>query len=67
VIGALALSIPVSVYRRAPGVQSRREHAIAVAVARGPRALTDRQKLFFLSDRVALSRLHVQVSRSPRA
>jgi membrane glycosyltransferase len=46
---------------------SSRARAIAVAVKDGPNALTDQQKLFFLTDPVALSQLHVQVSTSPAA
>ena len=47
--------------RFSPGMQSRRAHAVAVAVQRGPLALTDGQKLFFLTDPVALSQLHFRV------
>jgi membrane glycosyltransferase len=40
---------------------------VAAAVKAGPQELSDGQKLFFLTDPLALSRLHVEVSRSPAA
>jgi membrane glycosyltransferase len=48
-------------------MHSRRHRAIAAAVEAGPRALSDAQKLFFLTDPVALSELHFQVWTSPAA
>src|SRR5262249_46789464 len=41
--------------------------AIATAVEHGPSALSDRQKLAFLTDPLMLSQLHLQVSTSPAA
>jgi membrane glycosyltransferase len=52
--------------RRGLAVESRRE-LVAAAVAKGPAALTDRQKRFLLADRVALSELHHRVSVSAAA
>ena len=53
--------------RRSAAKRSRCDRAIAKAVEQGPGALTDGQKLFFLTDPIALSRLHAQVSTSPAA
>jgi len=64
---AIACAAASSRARRSPGMQSRCERAIATAVEHGPSALNDRQKLFFLTDPVTLSQLHVQVSTSPAA
>jgi len=52
--------------RFSPCMQSRRAHAVTAALQRGPLALTDGQKLFFLTDPVALSQLHFRV-REPGA
>jgi membrane glycosyltransferase len=52
--------------RRALAVQSRRE-LVAVALTRGPGALTDRQQRLLLADRFALSELHHRVSTSGAA
>jgi membrane glycosyltransferase len=47
--------------------QRRRDRAVALAVKDGPAALTEQQKLFFLTDPLALSELHFQVWTSPAA
>jgi membrane glycosyltransferase len=56
---------------RHPGSSDRvrvvRSRAIAMAVERGPDALSDRQKRLVLTDPVVLSQLHQQVSTSPAA
>lgn len=46
-------------------MRARRHRAITTAVEGGPHALSDSQKLFFLTDPVALSQLHFQVWTSP--
>ena len=53
--------------RRGRSAQSRRDRAIAAAVERGPGALTVPQKVFFLTDAVALSYLHFHVWTSETA
>jgi len=53
--------------RRSPGAQSRRDHTITTAVQGGPGALTDPQKLFLLTDPLALAQLHFQIWTSPAA
>jgi membrane glycosyltransferase len=68
-VNAIAISFAASSSgaRRSAGMQSRCDRIIAMAVEQGPSALTDGQKLFFLTDPIALSRLHAQVSTSPAA
>jgi membrane glycosyltransferase len=68
-VNAIAISCAASSSgaRRSAGMRSRCDRAIAKAVEQGPGALTDGQKLFFLTDPIALSRLHAQVSTSPTA
>jgi membrane glycosyltransferase len=67
VTNAIACAASVLPTRRPVGVRRRRDLAIADALATGPDALTDRQKLFFLTDGVALSHLHFKVWTSPSA
>ena len=67
VTNAIACTASPPHTRHAPGAQRRRDCAIAAAAKEGPHALTDRQKLFFLTDRVALSQLHFRVWTSPAA
>jgi membrane glycosyltransferase len=40
---------------------------VTAAVKGGARALTDREKLFFLTDALALSQLHFEIWTSPAA
>jgi membrane glycosyltransferase len=63
-VACAAASLPT---RRPPRVRLRREQIIAAALERGPASLTDRQRLFFLTDAVALSQLHFRVWTSPAA
>jgi membrane glycosyltransferase len=66
-INAMACATaPVHARASRPG-QRRRRRAIAEALACGPQALTDPEKLFLLADPVALSRLHRQARSSPAA
>lgn len=65
-INAIACAASPIQARRALAVQSRRE-LVAAAVAKGPNALTDRQKRLLLADRFALSELHHRVSTSAAA
>ena len=53
--------------RQSPRARARRLQAVAVAVEQGPQALSDAQKLFFLTDPGALSQLHFQVWSSATA
>ena len=53
--------------RLSPGARSRRDRAVAAAVDAGPHRLSDRQKLFLLTDALALSELHLLVWTSPAA
>ena len=41
--------------------EARRKRTIATAVQEGPGALTDADRMFLLTDGLALSQLHVQV------
>jgi membrane glycosyltransferase len=52
---------------RSSRAQGRRDRAVAAAVKDGPSALSERQKLFFLTDPLALSQLHFEVWTSPAA
>ncbi len=61
---AIACAASSSGARRSARRPSR---AIATAVEHGPNALSDRQKLAFLTDPLMLSQLHLQVSTSPAA
>jgi len=53
--------------RSSARMQSHCERVVAAAVERGPDALTDRQKLFFLANPPALVQLHHQIRSSPAA
>jgi membrane glycosyltransferase len=66
-VNAIACAVGCSHAREAARAQWRRDRAVAAAVKAGPQELSDGQKLFFLTDPLALSRLHVEVSRSPAA
>jgi membrane glycosyltransferase len=50
--------------RQSAAAEVLRRRAIAAALEAGPAALTDQQKLFLLSDPVALFELHAAVSKS---
>jgi len=54
-------------FRCSSRAQRRRDRAVAAAVKSDPSALTERQKLFFLTDPLALSQLHFEVWTSPAA
>ena len=66
-VNAIACAVGCSHARWSAPAQWRRERAVAAAVKGGPRELTDSQKLFFLTDPLALSQLHLEVSKSPAA
>ena len=66
-VNALTCAVSCSHARSSPRAQSRRQRAVAAAVKDGPRALTDQQKLLFLTDPLALSQLHFEVWTSPAA
>ena len=53
--------------RLSAAAHARRERAVAEAVEAGPYRMTNREKLFFLSDPIALSQLHVLVWTLPTA
>jgi membrane glycosyltransferase len=50
-----------------PRGEALRYRTVVMAIERGPHALTDRQKRLVLTDPIALSELHAQVSTSPAA
>jgi membrane glycosyltransferase len=60
-VNAIACAAANPHARRSRAAQARRERAVAAAVARGPAALSDPLRLFFLADPIALSQLHFQV------
>lgn len=66
-VNAIACAVSASHPRLSPRAQSRRHRAVAAAVRGGARALTDQQKLFFLTDALALSQLHFEIWTSPAA
>ena len=66
-VNAIACAVSCAHARFSPGAQSRRHRAVASAVKKGPHALTDQGKLFFLTDALALSLLHFEVWTSPSA
>ena len=66
-VNAIACATTFPHVRCSPRAQSRRDRVITTAVQGGPDALTDPQKLFLLTDPLALSQLHVQVWTSPTA
>ena len=66
-VNAIACAVSCTHVRVSPRAQSRRHRAVAAAVTAGPWALTDRHKLFFLTDALALSHLHFEVWTSPDA
>lgn len=66
-VNAIACAVSCSPARFSPRAQSRRDRAVAAAVQAGPLALTDGQKLVFLTDPLALSQLHFEVWTSPAA
>jgi membrane glycosyltransferase len=67
VANAIACAMSSAPPRLARRARRRHDRAIATAVARGPAALTDREKLFLLTDPAALSQLHFDVWTSPSA
>jgi membrane glycosyltransferase len=66
-VNAIACAVSCPHARLSPRAQARRQRAVAAAVKGGPRALTERQKLFFLTDALALSQLHFEIWTSPTA
>jgi membrane glycosyltransferase len=66
-VNAVACALSRPRVKRDPHMESRRERAVAMAVKEGPQALTGEDKLFFLTDCLALSQLHFQVWTSPAA
>ena len=66
-VNAIACAVSCTHARVSPLAQLRRQNAVALALKEGPRALTDRHKLFFLTDALALSLLHFEVWTSPAA
>ena len=66
-VNAIACAVACFHARVSPSAQSRRHRTVAAAVKGGPGALTEDQKLFFLTDGLALSQLHFEVWTSPAA
>jgi membrane glycosyltransferase len=66
-VNAIACAVSGSHPRVTPRAQARRHRAVTAAVKGGARALTDREKLFFLTDALALSQLHFEIWTSPAA
>ena len=66
-VNAIVCAVSCSHARFSPRAQLRRDRAVAAAVKGGPLALTDSQKLVFLTDPLALSQLHFEVWTSSAA
>jgi membrane glycosyltransferase len=66
-VNAVASAVSGARAKVSPRAQVRRQNAVALALKEGPETLTDRQKLFLLSDPLALSLLHFDVWTSAAA
>jgi membrane glycosyltransferase len=66
-VNAVACAVAGARAKWLPHAKERRDRAVAAAVKGGPDALTEREKLLFLTDPLALSQLHVEVWTSPAA
>lgn len=68
-VNAVAVACAASSSRayRSGARKARCDRAIAAAVEQGPNALSDRQKLYFLTNPIALSELYTQVTACPAA
>jgi membrane glycosyltransferase len=66
-MNAVACGVSSPRVEGSPAAQRRRDRAVAAAVKGDPQALTEREKLFFLADPLALSQLHLEVWASPVA
>ncbi len=66
-VNAIACAVSSSHARLSPRAHYLRDRGVAAAVQGGPLALTDSQKLVFLTDPLALSQLHFEVWTSPAA
>jgi membrane glycosyltransferase len=66
-VNAIVCALSGPRVKSSPRAESRRNRAIATAVKEGPRALTDADKVFLLTDCLALSQLHFEVWTSPAA
>jgi membrane glycosyltransferase len=66
-VNAIACAVSCSQARVSPRAQLRRQRAVGTAVKEGPQVLSDDQKLFLLTDPIALSQLHLEVWTSPLA
>jgi membrane glycosyltransferase len=66
-VNAIASAVSCARTKVSPRAHVRRQNAVALALKEGPQALTDRQKLFLLSDALALSLLHFDVWTSAAA
>jgi membrane glycosyltransferase len=64
-VNAMACALSGPRVKGSPRAESRRSRAVAAALKEGPRALTDADKVFLLTDCLALSQLHFQVWTSP--
>jgi membrane glycosyltransferase len=47
--------------------ERRRDRVLGAALTGGPQVLSDQEKVFLLTDAIALSQLHMQVWTSPHA
>jgi membrane glycosyltransferase len=66
-VNAIASAVSCGRPKASRRAQVRQQNAVALALKEGPHALTDRQKLFLLSDALALSLLHFDVWTSAAA
>jgi membrane glycosyltransferase len=64
-VNAIACALSGPRVKCSARIEPRRHRAVVTAVKGGPRALTDADKVFFLTDCLALSQLHFQVWTSP--
>jgi membrane glycosyltransferase len=64
-VNAIVCALSGSRVKCSPRAESRRSRVVTTAVKEGPRALTDADKVFLLTDGLGLSLLHFQVWTSP--
>jgi membrane glycosyltransferase len=64
-VNAIACALSGPRVKGSPRAESRRSRAVTAALKEGPGELTDADKVFLLTDCLALSQLHFQVWTSP--
>jgi membrane glycosyltransferase len=66
-VNAVAAAVSCARAKLSPRAQARRHRAVTIAVKEGPLALSDAERLFFLTDTLALSELHREIWTSAAA